>query len=61
MRKSNKESRPVEKLEPQCYNKKSYLQLIKDKKVTFQDDMPDMITCMNNHLLTQTIENSKCI
>ena len=61
MRLSSREAIPIKIREPQCYNKKSYLQLIKDKKVTFQDDMPDMITCMNNHLLTQTIENSKCI
>ena len=49
----------MEILEPKWKNEKSYLQLRKEKKVTFEDDMPTMKTYMNNNLLTHTIENSK--
>ena len=59
VRRSIRESIPVEILEPKWDNKKSYLQLIKGKKVTFEDDIPNMKTNMNNNLLTHTIENSK--
>ena len=44
----------VERLESQWNNEKSYLQLRKDEKVTFEDIMPNMKTLMNHNLLTQT-------
>ena len=34
------------------------MQLIKWKKVTFEDDIPNMKTDTNHNLLTQTIEKS---
>ena len=53
------DNRPVERLVPKWDNKKSYLQLRKEKKVTFYDDTPNIKTEMNHNLLTQEIENSK--
>ena len=49
--------RPVEKLEPQWYNKKRYLQLRIVEKVIFKDDIKNTETEMYHGLLTQTIEN----
>ena len=43
----------MERIEPQSDNDKSYLQFKKEKKVKFEDDMPDMKTEMNHNLLTQ--------
>ena len=34
------------------------MKLIKENKVTFEYDMPNIETEINHHLLTQTIENS---
>ena len=59
MRLSSREAIPIKIREPQCYNKKSYLQLIKDKKVTFEYDIPNMKTEMNHNLLTQSVKISK--
>ena len=56
---STKESRPVERLEPQRDSDKSYLQLRKQKKVTFEDHMLNIKTEMNNNVLTQTNEKIK--
>ena len=51
--------RPVKRLEPQWCNNKYYLQLIKIKKVTFEDDMPNIKTKITHNLLTQKIKKSK--
>ena len=56
---SIRESRPVKILEPQWDIEKSYLQLRKVNRVTFEDDMPNTKTEMNHTLLTQKIERSK--
>ena len=37
----------------------NFFQLTKEKKVTFEDDMPNIKTEMNYNLFTHTIENSK--
>ena len=57
--KAERESRPVERLEPQWDNNISYLKLRKEKKITFEDDITNMKTEMNHNLLTQIIERSK--
>ena len=49
----------MERLEPQWGRYKSSFRLIKEKKVTFEDDMLNMKTEMNHNLLTQTIEEIK--
>ena len=49
----------MERLEPQRDDEKSHLLIIKEKKVTFEDDMPNMKTEANLNLLTHTIENNK--
>ena len=41
--------------EPQWDKEESNLKLRKEKKVTFEDDMPNMKTDMNHNLLEQTI------
>ena len=46
----------MERIEPQSDNDKSYLQFKKEKKVKFEDDIPNMKTEMNYNLLTQIIE-----
>ena len=48
VRQSTRESRTVETLEPQWDNQKSHLKLEKEKKVTFEDDMPNIKTKMNH-------------
>ena len=53
MRRSIIESRPVEIIEPRWDKEKSYLQLIKEKKFIFEDDIPNMKTEMNHNLLKQ--------
>ena len=55
VRKSSRDSIPVDRIEPQWYNEKYYLELRKEKKVTFEGAMPNMKTNMNHNLLTQTI------
>ena len=55
MRKLSRYDIPVERLEPQCDNEKSFLQMRIEKKITFEDDMPNIKTKTNNDLLTQTI------
>ena len=59
MWKSTRESINVERLLPQWDNEKSYLKRRKEKKVTFEDVMPNTKTEMNHNLLTQINENSK--
>ena len=49
----------MEILESQWDKEKSYLQLGKENKVVFEDDMPSMKAEMNHKLLTQKIENIK--
>ena len=61
VRKLIRESRPLERLEPQWDNNKSYLKSIKEKIFTFEDDMLNTKTDMNNNLFTQKIEKSKSI
>ena len=53
---SSRQSRHMEKIEPQWDNKKSYFQQRKENKVTFEEYMPSMKTEMNYNLLTQRIE-----
>ena len=48
----------MEIIEPHWDNNKSYLHLRKEKKVTFEDNMPNMKTDINHNVLTQTSENS---
>ena len=50
------EIRTVERIKPHLDNNKLYLKLRKDKKVTFEDDMPNMKNEMDHNLLIQTIE-----
>ena len=45
----------MERLEPKWDDDKSYLQSRKEKKVTFEDDMPNMKTDTNRNLLMQAI------
>ena len=52
------ESITLEIIEPHWDNNKSYLHLRKEKKVTFEDNMPNMKTDINHNVLTQTSENS---
>ena len=55
----SRQSRYAEIIEPQWDNEKSYLQLRKQKKVTFEDDIPSTKTNTDPNILTQTIERSK--
>ena len=41
------------------FDQKPFLQLIKEKNVTFEDDMPNIKTKMNHNLLTQKLQSSK--
>ena len=53
LKRSSREVRPVKILKPQWDKEKSYLQLRKENKVTFYNDMPNMKTAMDNNLLTK--------
>ena len=59
VRQLSRESRSVERLEPQGGKDKSSFKLIKQKKVTFEDDITNMKTKMNHNLFSQTIEEIK--
>ena len=59
LRQNIRGSRPVGRLEPHWDKDRSYVQLRKNRKVTFEDDLTNIKTEMNHNLLTQTIENIK--
>ena len=54
----SRQSRYAEIIEPQWDNYKSYLKLGKQKKVTYEDDIPSTKTETDPNTLTQTIEKS---